>query len=53
MGVEHPPNGQMKAFAVGCGMCRDLKIKGNGELADKIAEQTKKIEEMKKSYLDF
>lgn len=29
LGVEHPPNNSMKAFAVGCGLCRELKIKGD------------------------
>ena len=35
LGVEHPPNGSNSAFAVGCGMCRDMKIKdGKNELED-------------------
>ena len=29
LGLEHPPNGTNKAFAVGCGMCRELKMKGD------------------------
>jgi len=33
LGLEHPPNGTNKAFAVGCGMCRELKIK-NGDFEE-------------------
>ncbi len=49
MGVEHPPNGTNKAFAVGCGMCRELKIK-NGDFEKEMEEQTKKLEEIKKKF---
>ena len=49
LGVEHPPNGTIKAFGVGCGMCKDLKIK-NGDLEEQIKEQLKKLEEMKEKY---
>jgi hypothetical protein len=52
LGLEHPPNGTMKAFAVGCGMCRDLKIKG-GDFEEQMKEQQKKLEEMKAKYQDF
>ena len=38
LGVEHPPNGTIKAFGVGCGMCKDLKIK-NGDFEEQIKEQ--------------
>jgi len=35
LGVEHPANGSNTAFAVGCGMCREMKIKeGKNELED-------------------
>lgn len=49
LGVEHPPNGTMTAFAVGCGMCKDLKIKA-GDFEEQMKEQTKKLEEMKAKY---
>ena len=41
LGIEHPPNGSMKAFAVGCGMCKEIKIKGGKDLAEVIEEQMK------------
>jgi hypothetical protein len=50
--MEHPPNGNMKAFAVGCGMCRDLKIKSE-DLEAEIGKQMKKLEEFKKTIKDF
>lgn len=38
LGVDHPPNGSNKAFAVGCGMCKELKIKDGKKLEDVIEE---------------
>jgi len=52
LGIEHPPNGTNKAFAVGCGMCRELKIK-NGDFEKEMQEQTKKLEEIKAKFQDF
>ncbi len=52
LGIEHPPNGTNKAFAVGCGMCRELKIK-NDDFEKELKEQTKKLEEIKAKFQDF
>ncbi|TNV71137.1 hypothetical protein FGO68_gene10196 [Halteria grandinella] len=52
LGLEHPPNGTMKAFAVGCGMCRDMKIKQD-DMEKAVGEQMKKLEEFKKNIQDF
>jgi hypothetical protein len=42
----------MKAFAVGCGMCRDIKIKGE-DFQKEVEKQMKNLEEMKKNFQDF
>ena len=57
LGVEHPPNNSNKAFAVGCGMCRDLKIKDGKELdktmEEQMKEQKEKLDKLKKEIVDF
>ena len=49
LGIEHPPNGTGKAFAVGCGMCKELKIQGVLEksLEEQMEERKKKMEKIK------
>ena len=57
LGVEHPPNASNKAFAIGCGMCKELKIK-NGEDLQKefdkqLGDKKKRLEEFQKDQLNF
>ena len=52
LSLEHPPNGSNKAFAVGCGLCRELKIK-NADFDEQMKKQQEKLDEIKNKYKDF
>eukprot|EP00347_Sterkiella_histriomuscorum_P011168 403373493 len=59
--LEHPPNKSNKSFAVGCGMCKELKIKdgkdGEADLKKQIDKQMKKFVDKKNKdkdqFMDF
>jgi hypothetical protein len=51
LGVLHPPNGSGKSFAVGCGMCKELKIKG--DLEEEMKGYEERLKKMKEEVVDF